>query len=73
MTGAFARESASVLRVRVSPPRASLSAKHLLCCLGLRHAACAVVGASGDLAKKKIFPSLFALFYEGMLPEVRRF
>jgi glucose-6-phosphate 1-dehydrogenase len=27
-----------------------------------------VVGASGDLAKKKIFPSLFALFYKGMLP-----
>lgn len=29
-----------------------------------------VVGASGDLAKKKIFPALFALFYEGCLPEV---
>lgn len=29
-----------------------------------------VVGASGDLAKKKIFPALFALFYEGHLPEV---
>ena len=29
-----------------------------------------VVGASGDLAKKKIFPALFALFYEGYLPEV---
>lgn len=28
-----------------------------------------VVGASGDLAKKKIFPALFALFYEGWLPE----
>ncbi|GIL79478.1 hypothetical protein Vretimale_18361 [Volvox reticuliferus] len=27
-----------------------------------------VVGASGDLAKKKIFPALFALFYEGLLP-----
>jgi len=27
-----------------------------------------VVGASGDLAKKKIFPALFALFYEGSLP-----
>jgi glucose-6-phosphate 1-dehydrogenase len=26
------------------------------------------VGASGDLAKKKIFPALFALFYQGMLP-----
>lgn len=32
-----------------------------------------VVGASGDLAKKKIFPALFALFYEGCLPEVRVF
>lgn len=30
-----------------------------------------VVGASGDLAKKKIFPSLFALYYENMLPQVR--
>lgn len=30
-----------------------------------------VVGASGDLAKKKIFPALFALFYEGLLPSVR--
>uniref|UniRef100_A0A0A9CWA8 Glucose-6-phosphate dehydrogenase NAD-binding domain-containing protein n=1 Tax=Arundo donax TaxID=35708 RepID=A0A0A9CWA8_ARUDO len=29
-----------------------------------------VVGASGDLAKKKIFPALFALFYEDYLPEV---
>lgn len=29
-----------------------------------------VVGASGDLAKKKIFPALFALFYEGCLPKV---
>lgn len=28
-----------------------------------------VVGASGDLAKKKIFPALFALYYEGLLPE----
>jgi glucose-6-phosphate 1-dehydrogenase len=28
-----------------------------------------VVGASGDLAKKKIFPALFALFYEGCLPK----
>ncbi|CAM8953529.1 unnamed protein product [Rhodiola kirilowii] len=28
-----------------------------------------VVGASGDLAKKKIFPALFALYYEGWLPK----
>eukprot|EP00879_Flechtneria_rotunda_P011986 GHRR01012519.1.p1 GENE.GHRR01012519.1~~GHRR01012519.1.p1 ORF type:complete len:565 (+),score=146.91 GHRR01012519.1:1727-3421(+) len=28
-----------------------------------------VLGASGDLAKKKIFPALFALYYEGLLPE----
>ncbi|XP_077215311.1 glucose-6-phosphate 1-dehydrogenase, chloroplastic-like isoform X2 [Tasmannia lanceolata] len=28
-----------------------------------------VVGASGDLAKKKIFPALFALFYEDHLPK----
>ena len=29
-----------------------------------------VVGASGDLAKKKIFPALFALFHEDWLPKV---
>lgn len=29
-----------------------------------------VVGASGDLAKKKIFPALFALYYENCLPKV---
>ncbi|XP_052177135.1 glucose-6-phosphate 1-dehydrogenase, chloroplastic [Diospyros lotus] len=28
-----------------------------------------VVGASGDLAKKKIFPALFALYYDDFLPE----
>ncbi|XP_057509726.1 glucose-6-phosphate 1-dehydrogenase, chloroplastic-like isoform X1 [Actinidia eriantha] len=28
-----------------------------------------VVGASGDLAKKKIFPALFALYYEDCFPE----
>jgi len=27
-----------------------------------------VVGASGDLARKKIYPALFALFYDGHLP-----
>ena len=28
-----------------------------------------VLGASGDLAKRKIIPALFALYYEGLLPE----
>lgn len=28
-----------------------------------------VVGASGDLAKKKIYPALFALYVEGHMPE----
>lgn len=28
-----------------------------------------VVGGSGDLAKKKIFPALFALYYQGLLPK----
>jgi glucose-6-phosphate 1-dehydrogenase len=28
-----------------------------------------VIGASGDLARKKIFPALFALFCQGFLPE----
>lgn len=29
-----------------------------------------VVGATGDLAKKKIYPALFALYYENCLPKV---
>lgn len=29
-----------------------------------------VVGATGNLAKEKIFPALFALFYEDFLPQV---
>lgn len=28
-----------------------------------------VLGASGDLAKKKTFPAIFSLFYHGLLPE----
>lgn len=33
------------------------------------HMTFCVFGASGDLAKKKIYPSLLALFYEGRLPK----
>ena len=28
-----------------------------------------VFGASGDLAKKKVYPAIFALFFDGHLPE----
>ncbi|MCA9450499.1 MAG: glucose-6-phosphate dehydrogenase, partial [Candidatus Omnitrophica bacterium] len=28
-----------------------------------------VLGASGDLARKKIYPALFALYCQGLLPE----
>ncbi|OVE73531.1 hypothetical protein BVX94_03650, partial [bacterium B17] len=28
-----------------------------------------IVGASGNLARKKIFPALFALYSQGLLPE----
>lgn len=31
----------------------------------------AVIGATGDLARWKIFPALFALYYSGFLPEVQ--
>ena len=31
-----------------------------------------VFGASGDLAKKKIYPTLWALFRDKLLPKVRR-
>lgn len=30
----------------------------------------AVIGATGELARMKIFPALFALYYSGFLPEV---
>lgn len=30
----------------------------------------AVIGATGELARRKIFPALFALYYGGFLPEV---
>ncbi|XVE89518.1 hypothetical protein DITRI_Ditri20bG0003000 [Diplodiscus trichospermus] len=29
----------------------------------------AIIGATGELARKKIFPALFALYYSGFLPE----
>jgi hypothetical protein len=31
----------------------------------------AVIGATGELARGKIFPALFALYYSGFLPEVQ--
>ncbi len=36
----------------------------------VNHLTVCVVGASGDLAKKKIYPALFSLYYDGMLPKV---
>lgn len=30
----------------------------------------AVIGTTGELARRKIFPALFALYYSGFLPEV---
>ena len=32
----------------------------------------AVIGATGELARRKIFPALFALYYSGFLPEVQQ-
>ena len=32
-----------------------------------------VFGASGDLAKKKIYPTLWALFRDGLMPPVNNF
>ena len=32
----------------------------------------AVVGATGELARRKIFPALFALYYSGFLPKVQQ-
>lgn len=30
----------------------------------------AVIGATGELARSKVFPALFALYYSGFLPQV---
>lgn len=30
----------------------------------------AVIGAAGELARSKVFPALFALYYSGFLPRV---
>lgn len=30
----------------------------------------AVIGATGELARNKVFPALFALYYSGFLPKV---
>lgn len=30
----------------------------------------AVIGATGELARNKVFPALFALYYSGFLPRV---
>ena len=30
----------------------------------------AVIGATGELARTKVFPALFALYYSGFLPRV---
>jgi len=35
----------------------------------VNHLTVVVVGASGDLAKKKILPALFSLYFDGMLPK----
>jgi hypothetical protein len=37
----------------------------------VNHLSVVVVGASGDLAKKKILPALFSLYFDGMLPKVQ--
>ena len=46
---------------------ALLSTPHAWCCQRTLTSSC--YAAAGDLAKKKIYPALFALFYEGMLPK----
>jgi glucose-6-phosphate 1-dehydrogenase len=35
----------------------------------MSHVSIVVLGASGDLAKKKTYPSLFSLYGLGLLPE----
>lgn len=54
----------------VTPPEESKAAINSDVNDGKSTVSITVVGASGDLAKKKIFPALFALYYEDCLPEV---
>ncbi|CAK9144344.1 unnamed protein product [Ilex paraguariensis] len=53
----------------VTPPEEGIDAAGFNINEGKSTVSITVVGASGDLAKKKIFPALFALYYEGCLPE----
>ncbi|KHN43362.1 Glucose-6-phosphate 1-dehydrogenase 4, chloroplastic [Glycine soja] len=54
-------ESPSLLQTGLSGAPMDVSRKPSLCI--------AVIGATGELAKRKIFPALFALYYSGFLPE----
>lgn len=56
-------ESPSLLQTGLSGAPMDVSRKPSLCI--------AVIGATGELAKRKIFPALFALYYSGFLPEVQ--
>ncbi|XP_020212602.1 inactive glucose-6-phosphate 1-dehydrogenase 4, chloroplastic [Cajanus cajan] len=54
-------ESPSLLQTGLSGTSMDFSRKPSLCIV--------VIGATGELAKRKIFPALFALYYSGFLPE----
>lgn len=53
----------SLLQTGLSATPMDVSGKPSLCI--------SVIGATGELAKSKIFPALFALYYSGFLPEVQ--
>jgi glucose-6-phosphate 1-dehydrogenase len=48
----------------------TLSSKFPIECGEVPTLCIAVIGATGELARGKIFPALFALYYSGFLPEV---
>ncbi|MCI17585.1 glucose-6-phosphate 1-dehydrogenase 4 chloroplastic-like, partial [Trifolium medium] len=54
-------ESPSLLQTSPLTSRLDVSGEPSLCI--------AVIGATGELARGKIFPALFALYYSGFLPE----
>lgn len=59
------KESPSLLQTSSSASPMDVSRAPSLCI--------AVIGATGELARGKIFPALFALYYSGFLPEVQQF
>ena len=62
------QKSKKNLAMDTTPPSPSIIGKMLVPYMK-ESLSVVVIGASGDLAKKKTYPALFGLFHRGMLPE----